>query len=182
MPKGLPPDRYRDLLESKALAHFATVDPNGRPQVNPVWFIWKGVISCSASKPKPASIRTCGPIPMSRCPSLIRCDPTAIWSFAARSPTSSFSTHWPGSTSCQTSTRARTTPAVRTANSATRSRFASIPGLHRTEPGGIEGTVCGLPGRSDWHDCCSASMNFLGPRRKKGGNTRGCSYCCHQIF
>src|SRR6478735_528108 len=42
MPKGSPPDRYRDLLESKALAHFATVDPNGRPQVNPVWFIWDG--------------------------------------------------------------------------------------------------------------------------------------------
>ena len=42
MPKGSPPDRYRDLLESRALAHFATVDVNGRPQVNPVWFIWDG--------------------------------------------------------------------------------------------------------------------------------------------
>ncbi|MEA2582152.1 MAG: uncharacterized protein QOF33_237 [Thermomicrobiales bacterium] len=39
MPTGSVPDRYRDILESKALGHLATVDPNGRPQVNPVWFI-----------------------------------------------------------------------------------------------------------------------------------------------
>ena len=40
MPKGPLPERFRDLLESKALGHLATIDPNGRPQVNPVWFIW----------------------------------------------------------------------------------------------------------------------------------------------
>ena len=38
MPQGAVPDRYRDLLESTVLGHLATVDPNGRPQVNPVWF------------------------------------------------------------------------------------------------------------------------------------------------
>ncbi|MEA2514406.1 MAG: uncharacterized protein QOJ59_3893 [Thermomicrobiales bacterium] len=39
MPLGQVPERYKDILESKALGHLATVDPNGRPQVNPVWFI-----------------------------------------------------------------------------------------------------------------------------------------------
>ncbi len=42
MPIGAVPDRYRDILESTTLGHLATVDPNGRPQVNPVWFICEG--------------------------------------------------------------------------------------------------------------------------------------------
>ena len=42
MPKGAVPDRYRDILESTTLGHLATVDPHGRPQVNPVWFLWDG--------------------------------------------------------------------------------------------------------------------------------------------
>lgn len=36
------PENYRDLLESKALAHVATIGPDGEPQVNPVWFGWDG--------------------------------------------------------------------------------------------------------------------------------------------
>lgn len=36
------PSGYEDLLESTALAHIATVGPNGEPQVNPVWFGWDG--------------------------------------------------------------------------------------------------------------------------------------------
>ena len=32
------PVGYEDLLESTALAHVATIGPNGEPQVNPVWF------------------------------------------------------------------------------------------------------------------------------------------------
>ena len=32
------PDKYQDLLTAKALAHVATIGPNGEPQVNPVWF------------------------------------------------------------------------------------------------------------------------------------------------
>lgn len=42
MPQGAVPDRYRDILESTTLGHLATIDPNGRPQVNPVWFLWDG--------------------------------------------------------------------------------------------------------------------------------------------
>lgn len=34
------PDGFADLLESTALAHVATVGPQGEPQVNPVWFDW----------------------------------------------------------------------------------------------------------------------------------------------
>ena len=42
MPRGQVPDRFRAILESKALGHLATVDADGRPQVNPVWFLWDG--------------------------------------------------------------------------------------------------------------------------------------------
>ncbi len=36
------PDSHRDLLDSKALAHVATIGPNGEPQSSPVWFDWDG--------------------------------------------------------------------------------------------------------------------------------------------
>ena len=36
------PEKYRDLLESTALAHVATIGPHGEPQSNPVWFDWDG--------------------------------------------------------------------------------------------------------------------------------------------
>ena len=36
------PEQLSDLLESKALAHVATIGPKGEPQVNPVWFGWDG--------------------------------------------------------------------------------------------------------------------------------------------
>ncbi len=39
------------MLESTALAHVATIGPNGGPQVNPVWFGWDGdLISFSQTK------------------------------------------------------------------------------------------------------------------------------------
>ena len=38
MPRGAVPDRYHDLLEGTGLGHLATVDADGRPQVNPVQF------------------------------------------------------------------------------------------------------------------------------------------------
>ena len=36
------PQTHSDLLESKALAHVATIGPKGEPQNNPVWFGWDG--------------------------------------------------------------------------------------------------------------------------------------------
>lgn len=55
MPNAPVPDRFHDLLESAALGHLATVDGEGRPEVNPVWFLWDGehvLISVLASTRK----------------------------------------------------------------------------------------------------------------------------------
>jgi PPOX class probable F420-dependent enzyme len=40
------PASHADLLESTALAHVATIGPDGAPQVNPVWFVWDGRYLC----------------------------------------------------------------------------------------------------------------------------------------
>jgi PPOX class probable F420-dependent enzyme len=42
MPKGPVPEQFHNILESQTLGHLATVDEHGRPQVNPVWFLWDG--------------------------------------------------------------------------------------------------------------------------------------------
>lgn len=42
MPKGSVPVAFHDLLTSRSLGHLATVDARGRPEVNPVWFLWDG--------------------------------------------------------------------------------------------------------------------------------------------
>ena len=39
MPSGPVPERFHDLLVGTALGSLATVGAEGRPQVNPVWFI-----------------------------------------------------------------------------------------------------------------------------------------------
>lgn len=36
------PEAYLPLLETTALAHIATLGPNGDPQSTPVWFGWDG--------------------------------------------------------------------------------------------------------------------------------------------
>ena len=36
------PDKYRDLLDTKAFASLGTVMQDGSPQVTPVWFDWDG--------------------------------------------------------------------------------------------------------------------------------------------
>ncbi len=41
MPANAIPETHRDLLEKPLLAHVATIGPNGEPQNNPVWFLWK---------------------------------------------------------------------------------------------------------------------------------------------
>lgn len=40
--KAAIPEGYRDLLDTNALAHVATIGPHGEPQNNPVWFEWDG--------------------------------------------------------------------------------------------------------------------------------------------
>ena len=57
MPKGAVPDRYRDILDSKALGHLATLGPDGRPQVNPVWFISDGAHVYLSVKPDTGKYR-----------------------------------------------------------------------------------------------------------------------------
>ena len=55
MPNAPVPDRFHDLLESATLGHLATVAEDGRPEVNPVWFLWDGehvLISVRASTRK----------------------------------------------------------------------------------------------------------------------------------
>ena len=36
------PPSHKEILESTALAHVATIGPHGEPQSNPVWFDWDG--------------------------------------------------------------------------------------------------------------------------------------------
>jgi PPOX class probable F420-dependent enzyme len=36
------PESHKDILESTALAHIATIGPKGEPQTTPVWFEWDG--------------------------------------------------------------------------------------------------------------------------------------------
>ena len=57
MPAGPVPERYRDLLQSRVLGHLATVDGNGSPQVNPVWFFWDGEHVLLSVKPETTKYR-----------------------------------------------------------------------------------------------------------------------------
>jgi PPOX class probable F420-dependent enzyme len=57
MPQGTVPDRYRDILDSPALGHLATISPDGRPQVNPVWFLANGQFIYLSVKPETAKYR-----------------------------------------------------------------------------------------------------------------------------
>jgi PPOX class probable F420-dependent enzyme len=68
VPKGTVPDRYHAVLESKALGHLATIGPDGRPQVNPVWFIWDGthvLLSVKADTRKLQNLRANPAVAMS---------------------------------------------------------------------------------------------------------------------
>ena len=57
MPKGAVPEPYLDILASTALGHLATVGPDGRPQVNPVWFLSDGRSVSLSVKPETAKYR-----------------------------------------------------------------------------------------------------------------------------
>jgi len=41
MPEGIP-EKFKDLLQKRAFANLATLMPDGRPQVTPVWFDYDG--------------------------------------------------------------------------------------------------------------------------------------------
>ena len=41
-PQTVVPAAYHDLLAAPALAHVATIGPDGAPQSTPVWFGWDG--------------------------------------------------------------------------------------------------------------------------------------------
>jgi PPOX class probable F420-dependent enzyme len=60
MPSGQVPARYHDILESTTLGHLATVNAQGLPEVNPVWFLWDGehvLLSVKAETRKYRSLR-----------------------------------------------------------------------------------------------------------------------------
>ena len=57
MPASPVPERYHDLLLSTMLGHLATVDARGRPQVNPVWFLWDGEHVLLSVKPETQKYR-----------------------------------------------------------------------------------------------------------------------------
>ncbi len=57
MPRGAVPERYRDILETTALGHLATFGADGRPQVNPVWFISDGEHVWLSVKPETVKYR-----------------------------------------------------------------------------------------------------------------------------
>src|SRR5215207_5224553 len=57
MPRGEVPEQYRDILASTALGHLATIGPDGRPQVNPVWFLSDGQSVFLSMTPETAKYR-----------------------------------------------------------------------------------------------------------------------------
>ncbi|MFT4039363.1 MAG: PPOX class F420-dependent oxidoreductase [Thermomicrobiales bacterium] len=60
MPTAPVPAAYHDILQSTVLGHMATTDETGRPEVNPVWFIWDGdylLISIKAATRKYRNLR-----------------------------------------------------------------------------------------------------------------------------
>lgn len=57
MPHGPIPDDLVDLLAGNALGHLATLDREGRPHVNPVWFLWDGERLLLSIKPETVKYR-----------------------------------------------------------------------------------------------------------------------------
>ena len=64
------PDSHRDLLEGKALAHLATLMPDGRPQVTPVWCDFDGThvrINSARGRQKDRNMRRDPRVTLSLC-------------------------------------------------------------------------------------------------------------------
>ena len=57
MPKVPVPEHYHDLLASKSLGYLDTIGKDGRPQVNPVWFIADAHFVYLSVRPETAKYR-----------------------------------------------------------------------------------------------------------------------------
>ena len=59
MPEAIP-EKYRDLFHKKAFASLATIMPDGRPQVTPVWVDYDGkhlIINSAKGRQKDRNLR-----------------------------------------------------------------------------------------------------------------------------
>ena len=64
------PESHRDLLDSKAMAHLATIMPDGSPQVTPVWFEFDGthvIVNSAAGRRKDLNMRADARVSLSMC-------------------------------------------------------------------------------------------------------------------
>lgn len=51
MPVDVIPDSHRDLLDTAAILHLASLGPDGEPQVHPVWYDWQdGTLRLSTTR------------------------------------------------------------------------------------------------------------------------------------
>ena len=76
------PEKYRDLFTKKAFASLATLMPDGRPQVTPVWCDVEGDLVIVTPPKGGRRTGICDVILEWHCPSRIRKTLIAIWSFA----------------------------------------------------------------------------------------------------
>ena len=64
------PDSHRDILDTKALAHLATLMPDGRPQSTPVWFEFDGthiIVNSAKGRRKDRNMRADDRVALSMC-------------------------------------------------------------------------------------------------------------------
>lgn len=62
------PDSVKDLFQKKAFAHLATVMPDGRPQVTPVWVDWDGkdvLVNTAVGRQKDRNLQRDGRVSLS---------------------------------------------------------------------------------------------------------------------
>ena len=79
-------ERRQFLLAPGRTGHLATVRPDGRPHVAPVWFTLDGDDCCSTPAPTPSRDATCSTRPAPASPSTCRCCPTPSSTSRGRSP------------------------------------------------------------------------------------------------
>jgi PPOX class probable F420-dependent enzyme len=60
MPHVTVPEQYRDIFDKRSFAHVATLDPDGAPQVTPVWVAYDGeyvLINSARGRKKDRNLR-----------------------------------------------------------------------------------------------------------------------------